>query len=160
MSNPKRVKSFLGRLESTVNDKRGGVKALQGREEEHLAPYIEYKSWPGKNYMFIGHSENLEHPLVGTEIHVQRRTLMTLLFKAKGDVNYCVRLDEAMEFEGFQDVLSRFEKDILSKMPPHTLLGPAYHSSGDLLPTAFTVWRAAQNGAEPAAKKAKVLVKA
>ena len=48
MSNPKRVKTFLGRLESSANDKDRGLKALQVREEAHLSPYVQSKTWQGQ----------------------------------------------------------------------------------------------------------------
>jgi hypothetical protein len=156
MSNQKHVKTFLGRLESSVNDRRGSFQAMQGRETKHLAPYMQSKTWPGKEFMYIGHSQNLEHPLVGTEIHVQRSTCLALLFEAKGNKNYCVRVDDALKFNGFRDVLSRFEADMLRKMPPHTMIGPAYNENGELMATTFTVWRAL--AAET--KKSKVLAKA
>lgn len=159
MANPKRVKSFLGRLETTVNEGSIGWNALRGREEQNLKPYVKHKSWPGETYMYIGHSNNLEHKLVGTRTESKRKTCLGLLFEAKGDENYCVRLDDAMKFEGFHDNLSRFEKDLLAKMPPHTMLGPSYDKSGKHLPTSFTIWRPS---AEEKAKtpKKRVLIKA
>jgi len=153
MSNPKRVKTFLGRLESSANDKDRGLKALQVREEAHLSPYVQSKTWPGKNYIYIGH---LENPLVGTEIYIQRANFISLLLEAKGNQNHCVTVEQALNFEGFVDVLSRFELSMLQRMPQYTMIGPAYADTGEPLPTAFTVWQALQE----VAQESKFLVSA
>lgn len=142
MSNQKHVKTFLGRLELSANESSKSWQALRSREEQHLGPYVRNKSWPGKSYMYIGMSENLEHKLLGTEIQLRRKTCIDLLFEAKGNEHFCVRLDKALEFEGFVDVLSRFEYELLSKMESHTMLGPAYDNHGERLPGIFTIWRA------------------
>lgn len=142
MTNPNRIKSFLRRLESSASGKTDSWKVLRSREELHLPVYTRNQTWPGTNYMYLGHSRNLDHMLLGTEKEMQRRTCMSLLFEAKGNEYYCVRVDTALKFDGFTDVLSRFEREMLNRMPSHTMLGPAYDKNGDRILSAFAVWKA------------------
>lgn len=145
MSNKNRVQSFLGRLENSVSES-GGMNALRGREQQCLAPYIQHGVWPGENFVYLGHSSNLEHRLLGTEAEFQRKTTMALLFEARGNASYCVRLEEAIKFEGFLETLSRFERQLLTQLPPETLLGPSYAANGSLIESSFTIWKALKEG--------------
>ncbi|MBX9689619.1 MAG: hypothetical protein K2X27_23110 [Candidatus Obscuribacterales bacterium] len=163
MSKQKNVKTFLGKLESSVNE-TNGLKALQSREQQHLNPYMQNESWPGTDFVYIGHSENLEHPLVGTEIHILRQTCFSVLFESKGNQNNCVSLLEAMKFAGFAENLSRFEKDLLKQLPPNTLIGPAFNRNGEKLTTAFAIWKSllpqSKKAEKTEKKNSRVLVKA
>lgn len=143
MSNKDQVQSFLGRLESSVSE-CGGLKALRGREQQCLGPYVQNKVWPGEDFVYLGHSSNLDHPLLGTELEFKRKTTIALLFEARGNGNYCVGLAEAMNFEGFVETLSRFERELLNQLPPETLIGPAFETSGLRLESSFTLWKAVQ----------------
>lgn len=107
MSDKKDVNAFLGRLGSTLdaNNEESG-KALRNREELNLTPYVQNKVWPGKNYIYIGQSSNLNNRLVGTEGDTNRRICLTLLFESTGYENRCVPISKAFEFEGFAQVLS------------------------------------------------------
>lgn len=140
MSNKKDVKAFLGRLGSTLDAKESG-QALRNREELNLTPCVQNKVWPGKNYLYIGQSSNLNNRLLGTELDKNRKTCLSLLFEAKGNYNYCVAVNEAFAFEGFQDVLSRFERDLLMRLPEGTMIGPSYDMNGELMHSSFTIWQ-------------------
>lgn len=140
MSNKKDVKAFLGRLGSTLDAKESG-QALRNREEQNLTPYVQNKVWPGKNFIYIGHSSNLDYRLVGTDADKNRTTCLSLLFEAKGDNNYCVPLNTALNFEGFAEILSRFEKDLLMRLPEGTMLSPTYNANGERLHSSFTIWQ-------------------
>ncbi len=140
MSNPKRVKNFLGRLESSLSENKNW-RVLKEREEQYIGPYLRNKAWPGRNYVYMGHSQNLDHTLLGTNWELERRTCLSLLFEAKGDENYCVYIEDALAFEGFFDGLSRFEKELVQKLPARTLIGPAYDRIGNKVSLAFTIWR-------------------
>lgn len=141
MSNKKDVKAFLGRLGSAVDANGESGKALRSREELNLTPYVQNKVWPGKNYIYIGHSSNLEHRLVGTDVDKNRKTCLSLLFEAKGNQHYCVSVEQALTFEGFPEVLSRFEKDLLLRLPEGTVLSPAFNNEGERLQSSFTIWQ-------------------
>lgn len=140
MSNRNSVRSFLAKLESSAS-RQPGLAALRQREEMYIEPYKRSKCWPGESYIYLGHSQNLDHQLLGTTQVRLRSRCMTLLFEAKGDANYCVSLENALDFEGFFQSLSRFEKEFLDKLPTCTVLGPAYDRSGSCVPGAFAVWR-------------------
>jgi hypothetical protein len=145
MSNQKRVKTFLGLLESSANDINLGLKALQARQEAHLSPYIQAKSWPGQDYLYIGHLDDLQDQTDGREIQSPRARIISSLIQANGDENYCVGMERALNFEGFVDVLSRFELSLLQRMPAYSMIGPAYADSGELLTSSFTIWQALQH---------------
>lgn len=152
MSNKKDVEAFLGRLESTAESSK---EALKSREELNIAPYAQRNAWPGEAYVYIGHSSNLDNRLIGTEKDHQRKTCLALLFETKSDKHFCVSLEQAFAFGGFSQILSRFERDFLTRMPEGTIIGPAYSQSGEQLHSSFTIWQTSQ---ETSAKK--VLVQA
>jgi len=135
------IQDFLGRMESSANEYNRTWESMDARQQLHLAHYKKWKNWPGSAYMYVGYSENLDNKILGTEQRLKRNTCVDLLFEAKGNAHNCVRLDVAMNFEGFAETLSRFEKDLLCRLPAETLLGPSYDCNGSRVPGAFTIWR-------------------
>ena len=127
--------------ESSLNANAESGKALRSREELNLTPYVQNKVWPGKNYIYIGHSSNLEHRLVETSTDKNRKTTLSLLFEAKGNEHYCVSVEQAFAFEGFPEVLSRFEKDLLLRLPEGTMISPTFNNEGERLHSSFTIWQ-------------------
>lgn len=140
MPDRKNIETFLGRLEASAIES-SGWQALRSRAENYLAPHLKNNTCPGASYLYLGDSSNLEHILLNTRMHHQRRTCIELLLESKGDEHYCVRLDIALSFEGFDGILSRFERDLLRRLPAHTLIGPSYDGSGNRIAGAFTIWR-------------------
>lgn len=144
MSERKDVRAFLGRLGSSLdsaNVQQNG-QALRNREDSKINPYVQNKVWPGKNYVYIGHSSNLEHPLIGTNVDTARRICLSLMFEAKGNEQYCVSIEQALSFEGFDEILTRFERELLAKFPAETLLSPSFDDNGQRMHGSFTVWHA------------------
>lgn len=110
-----------------------------------LTPYKQASVWPGRSYLLVGNSYNVEVRFADSRNYdVKRRASIAMMFESKsGNRNRgCVALEDALRNEGFVEVLSRFEFDWLRRMPSETLIGPAYDRYGNLIPQAFAVWRA------------------
>jgi|688.fasta_scaffold783330_1 hypothetical protein len=142
MPENKDIQKFLGRLESSANNK---WEALNSRQELHIANYMQSRTCPGPQYLYVGSSENLDSTPTGIEKRLQRNICLNLLFEAKGNEHHCVRLDLAMNFAGFAEGLSRFEKDFLKRMPAETMLGPSCDENGSRISGAFTIWKELSN---------------
>ncbi len=114
------------------------------RRAMDLTPYKQASVWPGRNYLLVGNSYNVEMRFADTRNYdVKRRATIAMMFESKAHNRNrgCVALDDALRNEGFIEVLSRFEFDWLRRMPGETLVGPAYDRYGNLIPQAFAVWR-------------------
>lgn len=113
------------------------------RRHMDLTPYKQASVWPGRNYLLVGNSYNVETRLAGRTYDVKRRASIAMMFESKDHKRNrgCVTLADALRNQGFIEVMSRFEFDWLRRMPDETLIGPAYDRYGNLIPQAFSVWR-------------------
>lgn len=111
------------------------------REQMNLNPYKSNQAWPGRTYILIGNSFNLEKNVVATTSDTKRSASIAMVLEKGKNNRKCVSVEDAFLHEGFVECLSRFEFDWLKKQPPSTLLGPAYDEHGKLITMAFAVWR-------------------
>jgi hypothetical protein len=110
--------------------------------ELDTAPYKLTGTWPGKNFMLLGHSFNLEATLSSSCVTTTKRTAsLAIMFEQARESRRCIYLADALGHQSFLETLSRFETDWLRRMPPDTVIGPAYNLKNDLIGEAFAVWR-------------------
>ncbi len=111
------------------------------REGMNLNPYKKNQAWPGRNYVLIGNSFNVEKNFVATTNDTKRSATIAMVLEKGRNNRKCVSIEDAFKVEGFSECLSRFEFDWLKKQPPSTLIGPAFNDRGILIPLSFAVWR-------------------
>lgn len=111
------------------------------REGMNLHPYKNNQAWPGRTYILVGNSFNLDKNVVATTSDTKRSATIAMVLEKGRNNRKCVSIEDAFGVEGFAECLSRFEFDWLKKQPPSTLIGPAYDQNGKLIPLSFAVWR-------------------
>lgn len=142
MSGPQ-ARALLARLsEISGNRTRDYSEGIRLRHQNCARVHKVLGTCPGEDYIFVGNSYNLENSLVGTELAARRISIIAMMMERRGNRNRCVHVDEAFAYEGFPEVLSRFEFDMLSRLGNEFVLGPAFDRAGSPLPAAFCIWRA------------------
>ncbi|MBZ0185879.1 MAG: hypothetical protein K8F91_06455 [Candidatus Obscuribacterales bacterium] len=106
-----------------------------------LQPYKQNQSWPGRAYVLVGNSYNVEQKVVVGNHAVKRTACISVVLERGRNNRNCTSIEDAFTYGGFVECLSRFEHDWLKRQPPSTLVGPAYDHEGRLVPHAFAVWR-------------------
>ena len=106
-----------------------------------ITPYKKTAAWPGKSYLLVGNSFNVDISLQEPLEKPRRAACIALLVSRNSENRNCASLGEALCDEGFASILSRFENQWLRKMPLTSMIGPAYDHKGNLIPQAFAVWR-------------------
>lgn len=104
-----------------------------------LTSHMENASWPGRSYILVGNSFNVEPTL--KNLKMKRAACIALMLQQGRHNRNCVPVREALEDQGFVEVLSRFERDWLRRIPETSLLSAAYDLDGSLIAQAFAVWR-------------------
>ncbi len=105
-----------------------------------VGPYKRGNAWPGRNYMLVGNSFNVEQKIMSTAQPVKRSACIAMMLE-QGGARRCVFVHEALQNEGFLEVLSKFERSWMVKLPEDTVIGPAYAPTGELIGQSFAVWR-------------------
>lgn len=148
MSKQREVNSLMPRLTDTAEMHKQRWKSGAGGLNHNLLPEVDtapYKltgTWPGKNFMLVGNSFNLEARVSNTLMAITKRSAsLAIMFEQARDTRRCVYLADVLSSQPFLEVLSRFELDWLRRMPPGTVIGPAYNIQGELIGEAFAVWR-------------------
>lgn len=134
----------LTRIAAEVNDaeeQRAHERYQQLLNHIDITPYKKTAAWPGKSYLLVGNSFNVDISLQAPLEKTRRAACIALLVNRNSDSRNCASLGEALCDEGFASILSRFENQWLRKMPLTSLIGPAYDEKGNLIPHAFAVWR-------------------
>lgn len=111
------------------------------REGMNLSPYKNNQAWPGRTYILVGNSFNLDKNVVATTSDTKRSATIAMVLEKGRNNRKCVSIEDAFAVEGFSECLSRFEFDWLKKQPPSTLIGPAFDQNGKHIPLSFAVWR-------------------
>jgi len=106
-----------------------------------LAPYKEHQGWPGRGYLLVGNSFNMERKVTDKVKSTKRTGSIALLLEQGKGNRHCVSVEDALCHAGFVESLSRFEFDWLRREPPSSLIGPAYDEQGNFVPNSFAVWR-------------------
>lgn len=100
--------------------------------------YKKAEAWPGPKYLFVGHSYNVEIEKEAGEAVARRSDVITNFFKDRAK---WVPVGEAVTDERFNSILTRFEHDLLSRLPQTSLVGMAIDTHGNLIDQSFTIWR-------------------
>lgn len=106
-----------------------------------LEPYKSNQAWPGRRYALVGNSYCVETRLIQGNQELKRTACIAVVLERGRQNRKCVSVEDALEYPGFRECLSRFELDWLGRQPASTLIGPAYDPAGHLVPHAFAVWR-------------------
>ncbi len=99
--------------------------------------YKNANAYPGNGYFFVGHSYNLD-----TESNPEQKTGRAEAIKKlfSTDVQW-ITAHDALKNAELSTFLTRFEHDLLTRLPDNALIGPAISSSGQLIGESFTIWR-------------------
>jgi hypothetical protein len=106
-----------------------------------VTPYKQALVWPGHNYCLMGNSFNIELGDASSPENIVRGIAIKSILSSTGSGIACLSVREALSRQEFLKVLSRFERDWLTRLRPDSLIGPAFNERGDLLHEAFSVWR-------------------
>lgn len=137
----RQIKEFLKRLEYAQGSTKDALKGLMARHDRSVHVYDEHMAYPGDEFVFVGESHDLEHRLIGTKNDTARKHIITMTFRSRG--LRCINIKDALDLvEGFDSILSRFEYDLLKRLPDGAI-GPAFDKQGNEIEGAFTIWRRA-----------------
>jgi len=135
MPGKEEIRNLLGKLENNITARLPFIKRLG-----EMRLYKQRGACPGVSYEFLLASYHAETRILGTESETRRRGCLSLLFERKGSCSQCVSLGDAFLFEGFTEVLSEAELNLLKQLPDDTLIGPAYDERGLRVRAEFAVW--------------------
>jgi hypothetical protein len=147
MAKKERAEKLLTKLEQTSKN-AAAPKSEQPKDRRRQAlpqpDFTHYKqahAYPGKEFLFVGHSYNTECDGGSGTNTSKRSTAVANLLENGNKNNQWVTVKDAVGDQQFYSTLSRFEKDWLGRLPDSTLVGPAIDVSGKTIPQSFTVWR-------------------
>ncbi|MBX3076253.1 hypothetical protein KF707_02270 [Candidatus Obscuribacterales bacterium] len=122
-----------------VSNRKSPEELLYTRDS--LKSFKTNQAWPGRNYILVGNSYNVEKRVIDTSGATRRTACIAVVLERGRSNRRCVSIEEALKVPGFVECLSRFEYEWLKKQPPSTLLGPAFDNDGNLVQESFAVWR-------------------
>jgi hypothetical protein len=145
MTRPREIEKLLSNMKETVSTKEV-VSTRKSPEEllytrDSLRSFKTNQAWPGRDYILVGNSFNVERRIIDTNCATRRTACIAVVLERGRNNRKCVSIEEAMKVPGFVECLSRFEYEWLKKQPPSTLLGPAFDADGNLVRESFAVWR-------------------
>ncbi|MBS1957787.1 MAG: hypothetical protein JST89_26615 [Cyanobacteria bacterium SZAS-4] len=105
--------------------------------------YKKAEAYPGPKYLFVGHSYNVDLDNQTGEVVDHRSGAIKALF-VKGEK--WLPVTEALGNEGFTNILSRYEHDLLTRLPESSLVGEAIDKDGKEIKHSFTIWREERRG--------------
>ncbi|HIA54492.1 MAG TPA: hypothetical protein EYN91_20800 [Candidatus Melainabacteria bacterium] len=106
--------------------------------------YKKASAYPGPKYLFVGHSYNVELDNQEGEGVENRAGAIKSLFSK--DIKW-IPVSEALGNQNFSGILSRFEHDLLSRLPESSLVGEAINTTdGKEIKHSFTIWREERRG--------------
>jgi hypothetical protein len=100
--------------------------------------YQKINAYPGRQYLFVGHSYNVAEGHEEPSNEAKRKEAIAHFFNK--DTQW-IPVKQALESDAFDIVLSRFERDMLTRLPETALIGPAIDDHGHNLDQCFTIWR-------------------
>jgi hypothetical protein len=105
--------------------------------------YQKSQAYPGKEYLFVGHSYDAEHEHENADAtrQAKREKAIAAVLKHCPEDSQWLPIKDAIGDKNFYEMLSRFEQDWLHRLPETVLIGPAIDDHGKLVPQSFTVWR-------------------
>lgn len=137
------TQSKSGKTNAAGADKPGNTKDRRRLPlpQPNYAPYKKINAYPGRNYFFVGHSYNVECNQPDRPSEKERAAAIKATLKLADKEHNFLSLPTALSHKSFQQVLSRFEREWLPKLPETVFIGPAINENGAIIPHAFTVWR-------------------
>jgi hypothetical protein len=156
MLNPDEVSPLILKMQKPSHES-ALVESQQDKtvSARDVSAYVRANSWPGGNYMLIGHSYNIEQKVVGTSFSVRRSASIAIMLE-QGGLRRCMFVSDALSHDEFSEVLSVSERNWLAELPGETIIGPAYASTGELIGQSFAVWSLVSAPAENAKELANV----
>lgn len=134
------INALLTNLNKTVDQsQRRPEEVLYTRD--NLSPFKSNQAWPGRDYILVGNSYNVERRIIDTTCATRRIACIAVVLERGRTNRKCVSIEDAFTVPGFVECLSRFEYEWLKKQPPSTLIGPAYDQDGNFVKESFAVWR-------------------
>ncbi len=125
---------------SENNDMHTGAERRRAPlPQPDFTPYKNANAYPGTNFIFVGHSYDIELEAGAVDQMNTRCDAISGLFTKQEQF---VPVATALNNEKFAAVLTRFESDLLKRLPETSLIGTAVDPGGRLIPQSFTVWRA------------------
>ena len=116
-----------------------GVERRRARlPQPDLTCYKKVDAYPGANYFFVGHSYDTA---LDSSSDAQVKTRVDGIGSLLSDATKLVPISSALANKQFQSVLTRFEHDLLRRLPESTIIGTAIDSQGKVIPKSFTIWR-------------------
>lgn len=133
---------------AATKDQQGQKPAVDRRRASLPQPdfshYKKAEAWPGPKYLFVGHSYNVELDNTEGEGVDNRAGAIKALFSK--EVKW-IPVAEALGNQNFSGTLSRFEHDLLSRLPESSLVGEAISTTdGTEIKHSFTIWREERRG--------------
>ncbi len=126
---------------STSTDGRGIERRRSRLPQPDFAPYKKANAYPGNGYFFVGHSYDVELPEQGTEDRADVAKRVSAIKEVLAETGRCIPVPAALANSNFCQVLTRFEQDLLHRLPPTALIGPAIDENGRVIEPSFSVWR-------------------
>jgi hypothetical protein len=119
-----------------------GVERRRGRlPQPDFAPYKKANAYPGNGYFFVGHSYDVELPEKGNQDRADIAKRVSAIKEVLSEKGQCIPVPTALANDNFCQVLTRFEQDLLHRLPPSALIGPAIDEAGHIIAPSFSVWR-------------------
>lgn len=103
-----------------------------------FTPYKNANAYPGPTYFFVGHSYDVDLDQVDSKEREKRSKAIAALFNQEAQ---WLPVQHALTNQEFSTVLTRFEHDLLHRLPESALIGTAIDPQGKLISQSFTIWR-------------------
>jgi hypothetical protein len=103
-----------------------------------FSSYQRANAYPGPSFFFVGHSYDVEISDADNARLSHRIDAIRSLFREQ--VQW-VPVQSALNNQQFKSVLTRFEFDLLHRLPETALIGPAIDEKGNEIAHSFTIWR-------------------
>ncbi len=124
--------------ETAAPEKRTFERRRAPLPQPDFTPYKAAKAYPGPGYFFVGHSYNVGPTEADETLMNKRASAIGACFS---DTAQWVAVQKVMDDKNFCEVLTRFEQDMLHRLPANALIGPAIDPHGQLISHSFTIWR-------------------
>jgi hypothetical protein len=124
--------------EQQTNAQPGAERRRAPLPQPDFSPYEKAEAYPGPTYFFVGHSYDTALDNAPADQLTNRAEAIKSLFV---DGDQYVSLKAAQGNQSFCTVLTRFEQDLLNRLPDTSVIGIAVDPAGKLIPQSFTIWR-------------------
>ena len=123
---------------TAAQEKRAFERRRQPLPQPDFTPYKKANAYPGPSYFFVGHSYDVALSEQDSSLLNKRESAIGACF---GEQERFIPVQKALDNQTLCQVLTRFEHDLLHRLPASALIGPAIDTRGNLIAQSFTVWR-------------------